>query len=108
MNKQLLLVLLLSFVLFQTHSQDALEDEFNDFRAKHGKTYAEHEARYRIHLYLKNKNKIDAHNADATQTWKMGTTKFADLSHEEFVYTHLTLLTPSIRLSQDTQEDLIV
>jgi hypothetical protein len=34
-----------------------------------------------MHIYLKNKAKIEKHNSDSTQTWKMGATKFSDLSH---------------------------
>ena len=48
-------------------------------------------------MYLKNKAKIDKHNTDSTQTWQMGVTKFSDLSHEEFIYTHLTLVTPNYK-----------
>ena len=54
-------------------------------------------------IYLLNKNKIERHNADTTRSWQMGSTKFADLSHEEFVYTHLTLMTPQIQLNVQNQ-----
>lgn len=50
-----------------------------------------------MQIYLKNKAKVEKHNADPTQTWEMGLTKFSDLSHEEFIYTHLTLMTPFFR-----------
>ena len=33
-----------------------------------------------MHIYLKNKAKIDKHNSDPTQTWKMAVTRFSDLS----------------------------
>ena len=98
MTKQLILFVLLSLTVFQTQANSDLDQEFNDFKAKHGKVYNEHESRYRIQLYLKNKEKIQQHNADSTQTWGMGHTQFADLSHEEFIYTHLTLMVPSIRI----------
>lgn len=81
MTKQLILVILLSLAIFQAHSRQAVDQEFKDFRAKHGKTYSEHEARYRMQIYLKNQNKITDHNADTSKTWQMGTTKFSDLSH---------------------------
>lgn len=35
--------------------------------------------------------KIEAHNADKTQTFQMGVTQFSDLTQEEFVEQYLTL-----------------
>lgn len=81
MNKQFILLVLLSLAIFQAHSREAFDEEFKEFRSKHGKTYSEHEARYRMQIYLKNKNKITAHNSDPSKTWQMGSTKFSDLSH---------------------------
>lgn len=52
-----------------------------------------------MQIYLKNKAKMEKHNADSAQSWQMGATKFADLSHEEFIYTHLTLVTPNIKIA---------
>jgi hypothetical protein len=98
MTKQLFIVILLSLAVFQAYTQAELSDEFKDFKAKHGKTYAEHEGRYRMQIYLKNKHKIAEHNADTTKTWQMGATRFTDLSHEEFIYTHLTLLAPDAKV----------
>lgn len=80
MSQPLILLLLLALTLFQTHAQNSLDQEFNNFKATHGKIYNEHESRYRMQIYLKNKNKIDDHNADPIHSWQMDTTKFSDLS----------------------------
>ena len=56
-----------------------------------------------MQLYLVNKNKIERHNAEASNTWEMGTTQFADLTQEEFVYTHLTLMTPNLKIQVQNQ-----
>jgi hypothetical protein len=80
MNQSLILLLLLSFTLFQAHSKNTIDQEFNNFKATHGKIYNEHESRYRMQIYLKNKNKMEEHNANPIHSWQMDTTKFSDLS----------------------------
>jgi len=38
----------------------------------------------RLAIYSENVAKINAHNADSTQTYKMGINKFTDMTQEEF------------------------
>jgi len=52
--------------------------------AVHGKTYAGAEKAHRFAAFTKNAQVIEAHNADTTQTFTLGFTKFADLTNAEY------------------------
>merc|ERR1712012_11662 len=62
--------------------------EFEKFKVDHGKRYTslqEEEARF--NQFKENLVKIEKHNSEA-HSWKLGVTKFADLSKEGFVAKH--------------------
>jgi len=57
--------------------------EFENFKTQHGKFYmTPTEESYRKSIFLMNLAKIEAHNADKTQTHTLGVTPFADLTQE--------------------------
>merc|ERR1711990_1420820 len=59
--------------------------EFARFKALHGKVYeSQAEEEVRFGHFKANLDKIEKHNAEG-HSWKLGVTKFADLSKEEFV-----------------------
>ena len=62
-----------------THSLEP-RNEFTKFKTRYGKIYAsrEEEGR-RFNLFSNNLRKIEKHNSDG-HSWRMGITKFADLS----------------------------
>jgi len=51
---------------------------------KYNKNYSREEESYRLGVFMDNIVKIEAHNADKTQTYKMGINKFTDMTQEEF------------------------
>jgi len=62
-----------------------LKTEWESFKSTHGKTYETMDLEaYRVRVFKSNKDKIDAHNADSTQTFTMKMNKFGDLTEEEF------------------------
>eukprot|EP01064_Diplonema_japonicum_P037932 TRINITY_DN903_c0_g1_i1.p2 TRINITY_DN903_c0_g1~~TRINITY_DN903_c0_g1_i1.p2 ORF type:complete len:365 (+),score=118.38 TRINITY_DN903_c0_g1_i1:45-1139(+) len=57
---------------------------FSDYVAEYGKQYNAVEKVEREAIFMKNLEKIRRHNADASQTYKMGVNPYADWSAEEF------------------------
>lgn len=69
-----------------SHSQSSLNLEvFSDFRKTHQKNYAsDQELQYRLSVFTQNLESIEKHNADSTQTYKLGVNQYSDLTFEEF------------------------
>ncbi|XP_015788835.1 cathepsin L1 [Tetranychus urticae] len=69
------------------------ENEWESFKAKHNKVYAdEREEAWRKTVFLNNLKKIKAHNERANNgehTYRLGVNKFADLTYEEFKSAYL-------------------
>lgn len=59
--------------------------QFEEFKHTYGKAYASDEAIYRFQVFTSNVEKIERHNADATQTYTMEVNQFADMTSEEFI-----------------------
>jgi len=58
---------------------------FSEWARVHGKTYAsKEEVVLRRSIYAATVARVQAHNADATQTWTQAVNKFSDLTAEEF------------------------
>ena len=54
--------------------------EFTKFKAAHGKQYTSlEEEQLRFHHFQENLKKIEKHNSEG-HSWRLGVTKFADLS----------------------------
>merc|ERR1711936_821077 len=80
--KLLVLVLLVATCLADPWS------EFQNFKAKHGKTYgSSKEETMRFAIFKENLEKIEKHNQEG-HSWQLGVTKFADLTKEEFSKTY--------------------
>jgi len=60
-------------------------NEFAEFKGKFAKVYADEvEEITRLAIFNENVAKINAHNADETQTYKMAVNQFTDMTQEEF------------------------
>ncbi|XP_063040108.1 procathepsin L-like [Engraulis encrasicolus] len=72
----------------------SLDQEFNEWKAKFGKSYPSlEEEAHRKGLWLANHQKIQAHNQLADQgvhSYRQGLNQFSDMDHEEFRQTVLT------------------
>lgn len=102
----LLLVLLLntaylgvsqSFQFSQT-IQNAIA--FDNYKTQFKKIYASSEETLRKLNFLDNKKKVESHNSDPKQTYRLQLNFFADLSQEEFAKIYLTLQPPLNQLYQ--------
>lgn len=78
----LTLLALTASLLFITYDPATEEDQlFQSFRLQFNKNYLRNgEEQYRKMIFLKNKEKIDQHNSDPTQTYIKGVNHFTDLT----------------------------
>jgi len=71
-----------------TISSGTVLDEFNEFKDRYGKTYAnEHEQEFRLSVFVENLEYIKSHNREAYEgkhSFTMDINQFTDLSHEEW------------------------
>jgi len=89
MNKYLLLAIaaasVSSFLLYNHTDLAASASDFETFKAKFGRSYAnDQEEAYRFAVYTANMKDINEHNAKENETYKLGETQFTDLHEEEF------------------------
>lgn len=66
------------------------KDEYTQWKGKFATAWGAEEEAYRRLIFYKNLNKINKHNADSTQTYKMGLTQFAAYTDAEFATLFLT------------------
>ena len=59
--------------------------QFEEFKTTYGRVYTLEENVYRFGVFITNLRKINAHNADKTQTYTMGVNQFTDMTTEEFI-----------------------
>lgn len=72
--------------LYLLPASDNLEvQEFRLFKSRFNRVYDAEEEAFRFKIFTDNLKKIEIHNADETQTYKMGVTQFADMTTDEFI-----------------------
>jgi len=79
-------------VLLLSARPSTQEVSFEQWKIQHSKVYSSpQEERFRERIFRRNAAKVDAHNADKTQTYEMGINQFTDMTQEEFAAQYLTL-----------------
>lgn len=66
------------------------KDEFTQWKSQFTVAWGAEEDAFRRLVFFKNLEKINKHNADTTQTYKMGLTQFAAYTDAEFATLFLT------------------
>lgn len=94
MRKELLFASLLSITMLAVYytSHEAKSEAFEQWKTKFGVSWAPEEEAYRRLIFEKNLALIEKHNADSTQTYKMGVNQFTVYTQEEFANRFLTVL----------------
>jgi len=78
-------LLLISLTLASLTSGSGVSDQFQRFKADHGKSYlSTTEESHRFQVFQSNLRKIEEHNSRPGVSWRMAVTEFADLTAEEF------------------------
>lgn len=77
------LSLLTAILLAATTISNVSNNEFAEFKARHGKNYSTEEETMRLAIFNQNVAKINAHNS-ANNSYKMGINQFTDMTQEEF------------------------
>lgn len=92
MQKQLLVASLISLAILAVYytSSEAKLDAFEEWKGQFGVNWAPEEEAYRRLIFEKNLIQINKHNADHTQTYKMGVNQFSIFTTEEFATIFLT------------------
>ena len=70
--------------------QTQQHDEYTQWKARFSPAWGAEEDTYRRIIFFKNLEQINKHNADSTQTYKMGLTQFAAYTDAEFATLFLT------------------
>jgi C1A family cysteine protease len=96
-GKQIAVILALigitAFILGQ--QQPSKVNDFESWKSKYTIHYASHlEDAYRERIFIENLAKIETHNSNNVNTYKMGVNQFSAMTQEEFAETYLTLLVP--------------
>lgn len=91
MNKSLTLIALAALIAGAVYisTQTEKDTAFEEWKAQYGANWAASEEDYRRIVFQRNVEKINKHNADKTQTYKMGINQFTAMTQEEFVNTFL-------------------
>merc|ERR1711953_962612 len=83
-------LLLISLSLASLTSGSGVSDQFQRFKADHGKSYhSTAEESHRFQVFRSNLRKISEHNSQPGVSWQMAVTEFADLTAQEFTETVL-------------------
>jgi C1A family cysteine protease len=92
MNKQVLIASLVSIAILAMYytANESKVDAFEEWKGQFGTHWAPEEEAYRRLIFEKNLILINKHNADHTQTYKMGVNQFSVYTTEEFATRFLT------------------
>lgn len=107
MGKQLLIASLVSIAILAVYysTNENKVDAFAEWKGQYGANWAPEEEAYRRLIFEKNLVLINKHNADHTQTYKMGVNQFTIYSTEEFATRFLTpMISPEARSGDDSYE----
>jgi cathepsin L len=91
MRKELLVAVIASLALLAVYhsASGAKADAFEDWKAQYGVNWGAEEEVYRRLIFERNLKNIEKHNADHTQTYKMGVNQFTVFTTEEFAESYL-------------------
>ena len=93
MRKELIVVTLAIALLLLYKGQEQKGDVFADWKNQYGASWGPEQESYRRLIFEKNILKIERHNSDTSQTYKMGVNQFTVYSDEEFVKLYLNSMT---------------
>ena len=95
MRKEILVASLVSLALIAVYysANQTKTDSFSEWKGKYGINWAPEEEAYRRLIFEKNLANIEKHNADSTQSYKMGVNQFTIYTNEEFASRFLTPMT---------------
>ena len=92
MEKKALVALLvmLGLSLFAANHGSSSSGRFEEWKQQYGVNWGVEEDSYRRMVFERNLDAMERHNADETQTYKMGINQFSALTDEEFDKLYLT------------------
>lgn len=108
MRKELIVTALVSIAILAAYysTQETNTSAFDEWKAQYGANWSGEEEAFRRLIFEKNVKKIEMHNADPTQTYKMGINQFSVYTDEEFVSTYLTPMMGQASLPEPVIEEV--
>lgn len=109
MNQKILavvLALLSATALY--YSAAERKDSFQEWKQQFGMSFRQEEESYRRMIFLKNVDIIEKHNADHTQTYKMGLNQFSALTDAEFQAAYLNPKVRTVTKSDDSTVNAVI
>lgn len=98
----------LSVVYNQTQTQPEASN-FESWKLKFGIKYeSQFENAYRERIFLENIAKIELHNTNEHNSYRMGVNQFSALTDEEFVEMYLGTIVPTEKIIEETSEEFTV
>jgi hypothetical protein len=109
MSKQLLIASLVSIAILAVYysANESKIDAFGEWKGQFGANWAPEEEAYRRIIFEKNLVLINKHNADHTQTYKMGVNQFSVFTTEEFAAMYLTAIPATKPVNGDDTYEVI-
>ena len=106
MRKELLVASLVSLAILAAYysANESKADAFEEWKGKFGVSWASEEEAYRRLIFEKNLLSIEKHNADSTQTYKVGVNQFSIYTTEEFASRFLTPMESKVYNGEETIE----
>lgn len=100
---------LIGAALLFNQPQGSKVSQFEAWKSQHSIHYpTEIENIYRERIFLENLAKIEAHNAQNSNTYEMGLNQFSAMTHEEFAETYLNLIVDPEATVRDSVDDVKV
>ena len=90
MKQQILAGLIVGLcVLALYYGNETRKDAFQEWKSKYNMKFEADEDSFRRLIFNRNVETINKHNADETQTYKMGVNQFTGLTEAQFIATYL-------------------
>ena len=108
MRKELIVTALVSLAILAVYysAEENKTSAFDEWKAQYGANWSGEEEAFRRLIFEKNLKNIEKHNADPSQTYKMGVNQFTVYTTEEFVNTYLNPMIAQSKAPEYTEEDI--
>lgn len=108
MRKELIVTALVSLAILAVYysAEENKTSAFDEWKAQYGANWSGEEEAFRRLIFEKNLKNIEKHNADPSQTYKMGVNQFTVYTTEEFVNTYLNPMIAQSKVPEYTEEDI--
>lgn len=84
-----IIIAITALAMLSFHQGDSQSQLYEEWKKTNGYSWEPFEDAYRKIIFMKNVELMEKHNADPSQTYKMGINQFSAMTDKEFVETYL-------------------